>query len=351
MRAGTCVKRGSLGRVWFALIVFWRKATVFIRTAPSRTLLPTAPVPASLKNRAVFFQNAGNIQLDALSRTLRITRSHSLASLRVCARLMKSIAGTVCVLIMGQPFRSGVGRDDDMPCNVTSLDPQAEASRSIVRNILHPLASMGAEVRVHATYPQSCGLVAHLRHWYASYPVEMHPIDSSDMCDGWRQAYAALDANIASCDHVMQLRHDIVMDYPIDMWDFNASLIQFERECTDCAIMIDGIPGGSCTCGVTRRVLRQRYRRCNRLCMADHMLWAPRARWPLLDDVVRRQRVCGHSVVEKLRSSFPRAEYGYLFPPTCDEVSQHRMPTLLCDEKAAYRPHRTRHFARSSLML
>lgn len=249
------------------------------------------------------------------------------------------------MLITGEPFRSGLGHDADVPCNVTSLRPQGEASRSIVHSILDPLAEMGAGVRVIATYPRSCVLAAHLSKWYSSYPLKMDPIASADMCDGWRHAYAAIEPEVATCDYIMQLRHDIVMDYPISRWNFNASRIQFERECTECAVMIDGQLGGSCMCGSTPAAVRRHHRRCDGSCVADHMLWSPGTQWHVLDDVVRRQRVCGHALAEQLRTSFPSVEYGYLFPQTCTEESQSRMPTLLCNEKAAYRPRRTRRMA------
>ena len=254
---------------------------------------------------------------------------------------MHNFSGTVCLLVLGQPFRSGIGLDDDNPCNRSSYDPQREATTSIVEAIANPISRKGHNVEVFMTYPSGCALATDLISWFRPYKTHHTPVVSNNIQQGWQGAYRLLSEKGSSCDYVLQLRHDVHMDVSFDMWNFDPNKIQFERECVDCAIMMGNQPGGSCTCGQPAIDIRKRApASCKETCTADHLLWFPRQYKALMTLLVVHRDVCCHSLIRHVHRRTGYSHYGFMFPENCaDDMT---IPLVVCDETSAYRHSRIR---------
>ena len=144
----------------------------------------------------------------------------------------------IALLIIGESFRSPQTR---APCTSASIDAQREASRSYMKQVVHPLQAQGNRVDLFMTLPNCTDkkLTSRMLRWL---PASKHAIiQSTSMKHGWRAGYSLVQEHMkttkASYDFIFQGRHDILVADSILTWpslNSNASRLLFEKEARYC---------------------------------------------------------------------------------------------------------------------
>ena len=251
----------------------------------------------------------------------------------------------VALLMMGDAFRTG-GSSGGNACNMSrsSLLGQRDATNTHIRNLVRPLE---AHASVHtllvlnrcpqatASYQQA--VASTLCRWYrsAGASATSSVVDSPDMSIGWKRAHQLLiqleRQQGGPFDFVLQARHDIALEKPLNMWPADFTRLLFERECLEC--------DGGCGCNGRGHFLANRNRSECQLCTTDHLIWAPARFMPVLRRAIISRGVSGHAVLRNILSHEALDvghDVGYMFPDRCDAFPL----ALPCTEIGAYRPLR-----------
>ena len=266
---------------------------------------------------------------------------------------------SVAILLLGDAFRSLA--DNYTPCDVRSVEAQREATESHLNNIVRPLARLGARVEVVLTFPRcrTAELTQRLRDrlvgWLSPWVSRVWTIRSRSMDDGWRKAYRVLQTRTRLSrdgepfDFVLQARHDVLIERPIDTWPADFRRMLFEQECV--------LSCKGCVCGTTQprflpACLRGR-------CVKDHLMWTPRKHMPLVYDLMQRSfSAVGGAYAHQFNLHMLRTgriqgdEIGYMFPPECSRPGSFGsafQTLLMCNQYAAYRPSRGQSHGRVAL--
>ena len=254
---------------------------------------------------------------------------------------------TVLLLVLGDAFRTG-GRTGGTPCNLskTSIEGQREATATHVHNLVNPMRESGATVSVLLIINRCPRETAHFQNdvqrtllsWYDEMKVdsvESKLANSPHIEYGWRIAHAYarrfMRAN-GKYDFLLQVRHDVALERPIDQWPGDLSRLSFERACFDC--------GGSCTCNGYEDLQYHSLNRKCEICHADHILWVPNKYIDTVQRAIILRGAAGHDLLSNILVHEPKAlpikDVGFLFPQECEMFPI----DINCGEIGAYRPLR-----------
>jgi hypothetical protein len=133
-------------------------------------------------------------------------------------------------------------------------------------------------------------------------------------------------------DFLLQVRHDVALERPIDQWPGDLSRLLFERACFDC--------GGSCSCNGYEDLQYHSLNRKCEICHANHILWVPGKHISTVQRAIIIRGANGHTLLSDILVHEPKAlsieDVGFLFPQECEMFPI----DINCGEIGAYRPLR-----------
>eukprot|EP00470_Lotharella_oceanica_P007583 CAMPEP_0170199622 /NCGR_PEP_ID=MMETSP0040_2-20121228/69439_1 /TAXON_ID=641309 /ORGANISM="Lotharella oceanica, Strain CCMP622" /LENGTH=386 /DNA_ID=CAMNT_0010449761 /DNA_START=446 /DNA_END=1606 /DNA_ORIENTATION=- len=153
--------------------------------------------------------------------------------------------------------------------------------------------------------------------------------ESGLIVDAWRLSYSFVDEYIFSklngqpFDYLLQARHDVYIEKPIDTWPANFSKFLFELESQDC-------DGGCAPMSLGNPIKKPHCALCN----SDHLFWIPSRFYNSYSTHVRHRKCC-HEMIQFMKEDIPESDIGFMFP-RCDQLRIN----LTCNEVLAYRPRR-----------